>query len=52
MNEEVEFIIDTTKEAMENAIKHLEKQFLGAADSAVGAPQQVDRRVDHPSVSR
>lgn len=28
MNEEVQFILDTTKEAMVNAIKHLEKQFL------------------------
>jgi ribosome recycling factor len=28
MNEDVQFILDTTKEAMDNAIKHLEKQFL------------------------
>lgn len=27
MNEEISFIMDSTKEAMENAIKHLEKQF-------------------------
>lgn len=27
MNEEISFILDSTKEAMENAIKHLEKQF-------------------------
>ncbi|MBO3099285.1 ribosome recycling factor [Gelidibacter pelagius] len=27
MNEEINFILDSTKEAMENAIKHLEKQF-------------------------
>ena len=28
MNEDVQFILDTTKEAMDNAIKHLEKQFV------------------------
>lgn len=28
MNEDVQFILDTTQEAMDNAIKHLEKQFL------------------------
>jgi len=28
MNEDVQFILDTTKEAMENAIKHLEKQLI------------------------
>ncbi|MBN4070472.1 ribosome recycling factor [Olleya sp. AH-315-F22] len=28
MNEELQFILDTTKEAMVNAIKHLEKQFI------------------------
>ena len=28
MNEEIEFILDSTKEAMINAIKHLEKQFI------------------------
>lgn len=28
MNEEIKFILDTTKEAMDNAIKHLEKQFV------------------------
>ena len=28
MNEEIEFIIDTAKEAMENAMKHLEKQLV------------------------
>lgn len=28
MNEEIQFILDTTKEAMDNAIKHLEKQFV------------------------
>lgn len=28
MNEELQFILDTTKEAMVNAIKHLEKQFV------------------------
>ncbi|MDC0957903.1 ribosome recycling factor, partial [Flavobacteriaceae bacterium] len=28
MNEELQFILDSTKEAMINAIKHLEKQLL------------------------
>ena len=28
MNEDVQFILDTAEEAMENAIKHLEKQFV------------------------
>jgi ribosome recycling factor len=28
MNEDIQFIIDTAKEAMENALKHLEKQFI------------------------
>mgnify|MGYP001817905998 FL=1 len=28
MNEDIQFILDTTKEAMDNAIKHLEKQFV------------------------
>ena len=28
MNEDVQFILDTTEEAMDNAIKHLEKQFV------------------------
>lgn len=28
MNEEVDFILDTTTEAMESALKHLEKQFI------------------------
>ena len=27
MNEDIKFILDSTKEAMDNAIKHLEKQF-------------------------
>ena len=28
MNEDIKFILDSTKEAMDNAIKHLEKQFV------------------------
>ena len=28
MNEEIEFILESTKEAMEKALKHLEKQFV------------------------
>ncbi|MGC1631188.1 MAG: ribosome recycling factor, partial [Gelidibacter sp.] len=27
MNEDIKFILDSTKEAMDNALKHLEKQF-------------------------
>ena len=46
MNEEVEFIIDTTKEAMENAIKHLEKQLVniraGKASPAMLGSVMVD----------
>jgi len=28
MNEDIQFILDSTREAMDNAIKHLEKQFV------------------------
>lgn len=28
MNEELQFILDTAKEAMDNAIKHLENEFI------------------------
>ena len=28
MNEEIEFILESTKEAMEKALTHLEKQFV------------------------
>ena len=28
MNEDIQFILDATREAMENAIKHLEKQLI------------------------
>ncbi len=28
MNEDIEFILDTAKESMDNALKHLEKEFL------------------------
>ena len=28
MEEEIQFILDTTKEAMDAAIKHLEKEFV------------------------
>jgi ribosome recycling factor len=46
MNEEVEFIIDTAKEAMENAIKHLEKQLVniraGKASPAMLGSVMVD----------
>ncbi|MCB4799846.1 ribosome recycling factor [Neotamlana laminarinivorans] len=28
MNEDIQFILDSTKESMDNAIKHLEKQFV------------------------
>ena len=46
MNEEVEFIIDTTKEAMSNAIAHLEKELrairAGKATPAMLANVMVD----------
>ena len=46
MNEEVEFIIDTTKEAMSNAITHLEKELrairAGKATPAMLANVMVD----------
>ena len=44
--EDIEFIIDSTKEAMENAIKHLEKQFVniraGKASPAMLGSVMVD----------
>ncbi len=46
MNEDVQFILDTTEEAMENAIKHLEKQFVniraGKASPAMLGSVMVD----------
>lgn len=46
MNEEIQFIIDTTKEAMDNAIKHLEKQLTniraGKASPAMLGSVMVD----------
>ena len=46
MNEEIKFILDSTKEAMENAIKHLEKQFVniraGKASPAMLGSVMVD----------
>ncbi len=46
MNEEIKFILDTTKEAMDNAIKHLEKQFIniraGKASPAMLGSVMVD----------
>ena len=46
MNEEIQFILDTTKEAMDNAIKHLEKQFIniraGKASPAMLGSVMVD----------
>jgi len=46
MNEDIKFVIDSTKEAMENAIKHLEKQFLniraGKASPAMLGSVMVD----------
>lgn len=46
MNEEIQFILDSTKEAMDNAIKHLEKQFLniraGKASPAMLGSVMVD----------
>ena len=44
--EDIEFILDTTKEAMDNAIKHLEKQFVniraGKASPAMLGSVMVD----------
>ena len=46
MNEDITFIIDSAKEAMDNAIKHLEKQFLniraGKASPAMLGSVMVD----------
>lgn len=46
MNEDIKFILDSTKEAMENAIKHLEKQMLniraGKASPAMLGSVMVD----------
>ncbi|GAA4972218.1 ribosome recycling factor [Algibacter aquimarinus] len=46
MNEDIQFIIDTTKEAMDNAIAHLKKQFLniraGKASPAMLGSVMVD----------
>ena len=46
MTEEVNFILDSTKEAMQNALKHLEKQFLniraGKASPAMLGSVMVD----------
>ncbi len=46
MNEEIQFILDTTKEAMDNAIKHLEKQLIniraGKASPAMLGSVMVD----------
>ena len=43
MNEEITFILDTAKEAMDAAIKHLEKQFVniraGKASPATSAKE-------------
>jgi len=46
MNEDIQFILDTAKEAMTNAIKHLEKQFVniraGKASPAMLGSVMVD----------
>lgn len=46
MNEEIQFIIDTAKEAMDNAVKHLEKQLVniraGKASPAMLGSVMVD----------
>ena len=46
MNEELQFILDTSKEAMVNAIKHLEKQLVniraGKASPAMLGSVMVD----------
>ncbi|MDO5979374.1 ribosome recycling factor [Flavivirga spongiicola] len=46
MNEDIQFILDSTKEAMDNALKHLEKQFVniraGKASPAMLGSVMVD----------
>ncbi|MDG1041560.1 MAG: ribosome recycling factor, partial [Flavobacteriaceae bacterium] len=46
MNEEIDFILDSAKEAMVNALKHLEKQFIniraGKASPAMLGSVMVD----------
>ncbi len=46
MNEDIKFILDTAQEAMDNAIKHLEKQFgnirAGKASTAMLGSVMVD----------
>ncbi|OEK09239.1 ribosome recycling factor [Flavivirga aquatica] len=46
MNEDIQFILDTAKESMDNAIKHLEKQFVniraGKASPAMLGSVMVD----------
>ena len=46
MNEDIQFILDTTKESMDSAIKHLEKQFVniraGKASPAMLGSVMVD----------
>jgi ribosome recycling factor len=46
MNEEIQFILDTAKESMDNAIRHLEKQFVniraGKASPAMLGSVMVD----------
>ncbi|NMH87507.1 ribosome recycling factor [Flavivirga algicola] len=46
MNEDIQFILDSSKEAMDNAIKHLEKQFIniraGKASPAMLGSVMVD----------
>ena len=46
MNEEINFILDSTKESMVNALKHLEKQFVniraGKASPAMLGSVMVD----------
>ncbi|WP_142784908.1 ribosome recycling factor [Changchengzhania lutea] len=46
MNDDIQFILDTTKEAMDNAIKHLEKQLIniraGKASPAMLGSVMVD----------
>lgn len=46
MNEDIQFVLDSTKEAMDNAIKHLEKQFVniraGKASPAMLGSVMVD----------
>ena len=47
MNEEIDFILDSTKEAMVNALKHLEKQFVNIRAGRASASMLGSVMVDY-----